>query len=42
MLIWTTHQLKDLLVEDFRVRIESSDSITDLMLKEAGISDFLK
>jgi hypothetical protein len=39
MLIWTTHQLKDLLVEDFRVRIESSDSITDLMLKEAGISD---
>jgi len=39
MLIWTTHQLKDLLLEDFRLRIESSENVADIMLKEAGISD---
>ncbi len=40
MLIWTIHELRDLLVEgDFRLRIEHSSNIKEAMLREGGISD---
>lgn len=40
MLIWTTHELRDLLVEeDFQLKIEHSSNIKEAMLRDAGISD---
>lgn len=39
MNIWTTHELKGLLVEDFQLRIEHSSNIKEAMLRDAGISD---
>ncbi len=40
MLIWTTHDLKDILAEpEFRLRIEASSEVKEVMLREAGISD---
>ncbi|MCX7794174.1 MAG: PilZ domain-containing protein [Thermodesulfovibrionales bacterium] len=40
MFIWTTHELKDILVEgDFRLRIEHSSNVKEAMLREGGMSD---
>lgn len=40
MLIWTTHELKELLVEgDFKLRILHSSELKEQMLREANISD---
>ncbi|MFN3740614.1 MAG: hypothetical protein ACK4TF_08090 [Thermodesulfovibrionales bacterium] len=40
MLIWTTHELRDLLVEgDLQLKIEHPSNIKEAMLRDAGISD---